>query len=383
MKNFLFILLFVFLSLQVINDDVLPEFVPVTATSTSTDSLRIIFAGDVMGHGMQITGAWRDGNDTAYNYLPVFRYAKDYLSSANLAIANLEVTLAGEPYTGYPRFSSHSSLAVALKDAGFDVLLTTNNHSLDRLQQGLERTIDALDSIGIVHTGTFKDSTVWENEYPLIVERNNFRIAVLNYTYGTNGIAVQSPNIVNYIDTVKIAADIVKARERNPDYIIACMHWGDEYKNKENAGQRSLARFLYVNGCHLIIGAHPHVVQPFDRLVVNDSDTVPVAYSLGNFVSNQRERYRNGGITLEVNLVKTDSIVRLVSCSYEPFWVHRFLKDKVSVFRLIPVNDYLRNPSGYTINETNKKLMMQFYNDTRTLLPGLPYSGYFRPNNKE
>ncbi len=377
MKNLFLIIFFALFSLQVVNDNRVPEYTPPGATAV-VDSIKLIFVGDVMGHGMQITGAWRDGSDTSYNYFPVFQYVKDYISSADVSVANLEVTLAGEPYAGYPYFSSHSSLAVAVQDAGFNVLVTANNHSLDRQQQGLERTIDELDSIGIVHTGTFKDSVAWATNYPLMVERNNFRIAILNYTYGTNGIAVQSPNIVNYIDTIRIAADLVNARNQYPDYIVACVHWGDEYKNRENADQQRLARFLANNGCHLIIGSHPHVVQPFEKLTVNETDTIAVAYSLGNFISNQRDRYRNGGISFEVDLVKTDGIVRLVSCSYEPFWVHRFLKNKVSVFRLIPVNDYLNHPSRYTINETNKKLMMQFYNDTKILLPNLPYSTYFQ-----
>ena len=342
-----------------------------------TDSIKLIFAGDVMGHGMQITGAWRDGGDSCYNYIPVFQHVKDYFSSADVAVANLEVTLAGKPYKGYPQFSTHHALAEALKDAGFDILVTANNHSLDRRKQGLERTIDKLDSIGLVHTGTFKDSTAWKNDYPLIYDRNNFRLAILNYTYSTNGILIESPNIVNYIDTVRMKTDLDKAREQ-ADYVITCIHWGDEYKNKENATQQKLAGFLTRNGCDLIIGAHPHVVQPFAMLGRNELDSVPVIYSLGNFISNQRDRYRNGGISLEVNLTRTDSTIRLDSYSYEPYWVHRFHMNKVSVFRLIPVNDYLRDDSKYDISEENRKLMMQFYEDTKGILPGLPYSSYFR-----
>ncbi|MDR1865816.1 MAG: CapA family protein [Bacteroidales bacterium] len=352
---------------------------PVQDHCERTDTLRMIFAGDVMGHGMQITGAWRDGGDTAYCYHPVFRYVKDYISSADVAVANLEVTLAGAPYRGYPEFSSHLSLAVALQDAGFDVLATANNHSLDRRKQGLERTIDVLDSLGIRHTGTFKDSAAWRQDYPLLVERKGFRLAFLNYTYGTNGIAVESPNVINRNDTMRMAADLLKARALQPDVIITFIHWGEEYRNRENAAQQQLARFLARGGSHLIIGAHPHVVQPFAKIPATDRDSAAVIYSLGNFVSNQRDRYRNGGIVLDVTLVKTDSVVRVASCGYEPFWVHRFPENSVSVFRLIAVNDFLRGPSKYIISETNRKLMMQFYEDLRLLLPNLPFSGYYRP----
>ena len=334
-----------------------------------SDTIRLVFAGDVMGHDMQIRGAWRDGGDTCYNYHPLFRWVKDYISAADVAVANLEVTLAGAPYTGYPQFSSHHSLAGVLQDAGFDVLLTANNHVLDRGRKGMERTLDVLDSIGMLHTGSFRDSAEWKAHYPLMIEKNNFRIALLNYTYSTNGIAVTKPNIVNFIDTLQMAADMAKARESNPDYIITCIHWGEEYKNKENATQRRLATFLARNGCNLIVGSHPHVVQPIAKIPIGDTGVVPVAYSLGNFISNQRDRYRDGGITFEITLTKTDSVVTLHHIGYEPFWVYRYPENKVSVFRLIRINDYLEHPERYpAIGENDKRLMMQFYNDTKGII---------------
>ena len=334
-----------------------------------TDTLRLIYAGDVMGHGMQITGAWRDGGDSCYNYHPPFQWVKDYISAADIAVANLEVTLGGPPYTGYPQFSSHQSLAYALQDAGFDVLLTANNHILDRGKKGLERTLHVLDSIGTLHTGSFRDSAEWKENYPLMVEKNNFRLAFLNYTYSTNGFGVVKPNIVNYIDTVRMGADIAQAQQLLADYIIICIHWGEEYKNVENARQRQIAAFLARKGCHLIVGSHPHVVQPLAKIPVIDRDSVPVAYSLGNFISNQRDRFRDGGITLQLTLTKTDSFVSLQSIGYEPFWVYRYPENRVSVFRLIRINDYIENPERYpAISETNRKLMMQFYDDTKKIM---------------
>ena len=337
-----------------------------------TDTIRLVFAGDVMGHGMQIKGAWRDGGDSCYHYHPVFQWVKDYITAADVAVANLEVTLAGAPYTGYPRFSSHQSLAYALQDAGFDVLLTANNHVLDRGKQGMERTLDVLDSIGMLHTGTFRNSAERDTCYPLIIEKNNFRLALLNDTYSTNGIAVEKPNVVNFIDTLRMAADLAKARELKPDFIITCIHWGEEYKNKENATQRQIAAFLARNGCNLVVGAHPHVVQPLAKISVAAGDSIYVAYSLGNFISNQRDRYRDGGITFEITLTKTDSTVTVQSIGYEPFWVYRYPENRVSVFRLIRINDYLVNPERYpVISEQDKKLMMQFYDDTKKIIGNL------------
>ena len=333
------------------------------------DTIKLIFAGDVMGHGMQISGAWRDGGDTCYNYHSSFQWVKEYISAADVAVANLEVTLAGAPYAGYPRFSSHQSLAYALQDAGFNVLLTANNHALDRGKKGMMRTLDVLDSIGMLHTGTFRDYDEWETNYPLMIEKNNFRLALLNYTYSTNGITVEPPNVVNLIDSLRMAADLAKARRLKPDFIITCIHWGEEYSNKENATQRRLANFLACDGCNLIVGAHPHVVQPLAMLPIGNTDSVPVAYSLGNFISNQRDRYRDGGITLELTLTKTDSIVTLQSIGYEPFWVYRYHEKGVTVFRLIRINDYLKYPEHYhAISENDKKFMMQFYNDTKRIM---------------
>ena len=351
-------------SVQVIDQEVADSItVPVV------DTIRLVFAGDVMGHGMQITGAWRDGGDSCYNYHPAFQWVNDYISVADVAVANLEVTLAGAPYTGYPRFSSHQSLAYALQDAGFDVLLTANNHVLDRGKKGMERTLDVLDSIGMPHTGVFRNSAERDTCYPLIIEKNNFRLALLNNTFSTNGIPVEKPNVVNFIDTLRMAVDLAKARELKPDYIITCIHWGEEYKNRENATQRKIASFLARNGCNLVVGAHPHVVQPFAKIPVADSDSAFVAYSLGNFISNQRDRYRDGGITLEVTLTKTDSIVTLHSVGYEPFWVYRYPVNRVSVFRLIRINDYLERPERYpALSEQDKKLMMQFYDDTKKII---------------
>ena len=336
--------------------------------SVVTNNIRLVFAGDVMGHSTQITGAWRDGGDSCYNYIPNFQWVKDYIASADIAVANFEVTLAGEPYTGYPAFSSPNSLAEALQDAGFDLFVTANNHIMDLGTKGLGRTIDVLDNLGITHTGSFKDSTRWKTSYPLIVEKNGFRLAFLNYTYGTNMSAAKPPFIVNNIDTLRMAADLAKARALEADYIITFLHWGDEYQKKENQTQRQLAGFLANQGCNLIVGAHPHVVQPVRKIAPDsaDCDSALVAYSLGNFISNQQWRYSDGGIMLEVSLTKTDGVVSLDSWNYEPVWVYRYPDNGVQVYRLIPVLDYLSNPERYPEMKINdEKKLIQFYNDTK------------------
>ena len=346
----------------VANDDLVSDSI------SGPDSIKLVFVGDVMGHGNQIKGAWRDGGDSCYNYAPSFQGMKEYISSADLAIANLEVTFAGKPYVGYPSFSSPPSLAVALKDMGFDMLVTANNHIMDKGKQGLESTINVLDSLEIPHTGTFKDSAAWKANNPLIMEKNNFKLAFLNYTYGMNMAMPGKPLIVNKIDTVKIAADLDRTRELNPDYIIAFVHWGEEYQNKENASQRQIADFLARNGCNLIVGAHPHAIQPIKKIAGNTPDSVLVAYSLGNFISNQRWRYSDGGIALEVTLTKTDSVINL-SHTYEPFWVHRYPDKNVQLYRMILLKDYFNNPDAYfSESEKDRKLLLEFHEDTKKII---------------
>ena len=200
-----------------------------TTDSLQTDTLSLLFAGDLMQHQRQINAA-RTATG-GYDYSSYFEYVKDEIQSADFAIANLEVTLGGKPYKGYPAFSAPDEYLTAIHNAGFNVLITANNHSLDRGRKGLERTIQLIDSLKIPHAGTYLNAEERENKYPLLLEKKGFRIAILNYTYGTNGIPVTPPNIVNYIDTTIISKDIEASKTLNPDAIIACMHWGIEYQS--------------------------------------------------------------------------------------------------------------------------------------------------------
>ena len=257
-----------------------------------TSRVSLLFAGDIMGHTEQITGA-RDSNNGTYNYEPTFRFVKPVIEKADIAIANLEVTLAGPPFSGYPQFSSPDALALAAKDAGFDVLIQANNHALDRGASGFKRTLRVLDSLNIPHTGTFFDSSDRRLHYPLMLEKNNIHIALLNYTYGTNGLEIAPPFIINRIDTSIISRDLLKAKQSSPDYIIVTIHWGVEYERFANVQQKKLASFILSHGANVIIGSHPHVVQPVELMFGADSAVNGiVVYSLGNYVSNQRAQYK-------------------------------------------------------------------------------------------
>jgi poly-gamma-glutamate synthesis protein (capsule biosynthesis protein) len=340
--------------------------------SDSISSLKLIFAGDIMGHVTQINAAKSEAKGKGYDYKPVYKHLKPYFSSADLAVINLEHTLAGEPYSGYPQFSSPDESIFAIKDAGFNIIATANNHSLDRGKQGLERTISVLDSMELKHLGTYKDSSESQSKHPFFVEINGIRIVFLNYTYGTNMLVEEAPNVVNRIDTNQIATDIKRARFASPDFIIAIMHWGIEYENPENAEQRELAKFLAWRGVNLIIGGHPHVVQPFDKIHVPHNDSVPVIYSLGNFVSNQRDRYTNGGIVFEVNL-KKDGKTEITDYGYMPFWVYKFSKNSSNVYRLLPECKRTAYPcKEYKMKDEDRKAMELFFADTKRILKNVP-----------
>ena len=272
--------------------------------SQYTDKCTVAFAGDMMQHKAQILSAFRDS--VSYRYDDCFRHVKPEISKASLAICNLEAPLGGSPYTGYPTFSAPDEFAEAIADAGFDIMLTANNHCMDKGNRGLIRTLDVLDSLRILHLGTYRNKEERDTLHPLIVSVNSFRLALLNYTYDTNGFEVTPPCIVNLIDTVQMAADLEKARSKRPDCIIVCIHWGEEYHLEQNAGQERLARWLVDNGADHVIGSHPHVIQP--TTLINDqySETVKhiVAYSQGNFISNMSAPGTDSGTFIELSLTK-------------------------------------------------------------------------------
>lgn len=346
-----------------------------------TTRLSLLFAGDIMGHDSQIASAY-NATTKKYDYSSCFQFLRPYVDSVDLAIANLEVTLAGPPYKGYPQFSSPDALAVTLKDVGFDVLVTANNHSVDRGRKGIERTIKVLDSLQISHTGTFKDSIAKEEQTPLMVEKNGFRLAILNYTYGTNGIPVPKPNVVNHLDTAIMRRDLEKAKSSNPDVVIVFTHWGEEYQSLPSKNQKDLAEFCLKHGAMLVIGAHPHVLQPMEwRKEKNQF----VAYSLGNFVSGQRKRYTDGGAMVYLELEKIayaadTAEVTIDSAGYYLAWVYRTV-DSHKDYYLLPVNDnqghvnFIKDGESKAARKIfleDSKLLFQKYNKDMTEMKRMP-----------
>src|SRR5688572_29927322 len=220
--------------------------------SQDTTRLSLLFLGDIMQHDSQIKAAYNDDATAyTYDYSSCFQFVRPYIESVDIAIGNLELTLAGPPFKGYPQFSAPDELALTLKEIGMDVLVTANNHSLDRGRKGVDRTIEMLDSLKIIHTGTFRDTVDRMNDYPLFIQKNGFILALLNYTYGTNGIPVTKPNVVNMLDTALMKKDIIKAKAGKPDFIVVFTHWGQEYQSQPSVVQKKITEFFFKNGVQL------------------------------------------------------------------------------------------------------------------------------------
>lgn len=298
--------------------------------------LNLLFLGDFMQHGPQIEAA-KDSTG-AYNYDHYFDYINPLIHTADLTIANLEVTLAGAPFSGYPQFSAPDEYAYAIQNAGIDILTTANNHSNDRGAKGLLRTLDVLDTLQMPHLGTYRDTAERAATYPMIIDRNGLRIALLTYTYGTNGIKTVAPQVVNMIEEGAMLADLEEVKTLNVDFTVVIMHWGTEYLSHPDKYQRTWGEWLLSQGVDAVIGGHPHWVQPME--LRTDSATAQqqlITWSLGNIVSNQRREHTDGGAAVQFTVVKdADGTVRIKDAGYHLHWV--WVDERVAQkrYRILP-----------------------------------------------
>lgn len=359
MKKFVLLFAVLFLFCSFLQKDITDEEI-----LAEHENIVLVFAGDIMGHSPQFKAAF-NAKTGKYNYDECFHYVKPYIEKADFAIANLEVPLAGPPYSGYPNFSSPDALLDGLKYAGYDVILTANNHVVDRGKAGLERTIRTIRSRDLQFAGSYLNKQHRDSLYPLILEKNNFRIALLNCTYGTNGIPVQSPNRVNMIDTVEIKRDLARCEELGSDFVVMTIHWGLEYQLAASEQQIELAKFFVRAGVDLIIGSHPHVVQNMEYLT-HEFKSIPVFYSLGNSISNQRKPHTDGGIMVRIEInTRTKGIDK---SSYLPVYVHKGMLNSKYQYHLIPTVDYLSSPEKFKLTTKDSTALIYFDTETRKRL---------------
>ena len=348
------------------------------SNSINSQEISFLFMGDIMGHGPQIKSAWQE-NKKLYEYSEVFSPLEDIISSIDFAIGNLEVTLAGSPFKGYPQFSSPDELAVACKNSGMDVLVTANNHSCDRKNKGVIRTLDVLDSLKILHTGTFKDVKNREKNNLLVLSKEGIKVGLLNYTYGTNGLPFSDPVYVNLVDSVLIKKDVINAKNKDLDKLIVFVHWGYEYKDFPNSYQKKYNRFFQDLGVDVVIGSHPHVIQPMVYSKENNHEFLTV-FSLGNFVSNQRAERKDGGAMFRLSFQKTDNNILISRKEYIPVWVHKFIEKEKYHFQILPCARPIYNEKYFSNKEDFQK-MKTFLDNTRAHLntnnlaikEGVPY----------
>ena len=313
-----------------------------TPTPQPPTTATLAVCGDVMSHMPVTNDAW-DETQGIYDYTPIFEAARPYVEGADYAVANLETTLSTEgPYSGYPAFRSPAALAEDLKELGFDLMLTANNHCLDRRYDGLVSTLDQLDQAGLAHVGTARTAEESGAANIHVADVGGISVAFLGYTYGTNGIPLPSGkeyavNLFNtdYMttlstpDTQRLESDLAAARALDTDLIAVMIHWGVEYQTTQNSYQEELADLLIANGADLVLGGHSHVPQPIETRTVTAADgtqrTGFVCYSLGNFISSQVDPLTDttAVLTLELTLDHETGEAGVTGWSYAPMLMVR------------------------------------------------------------
>lgn len=287
------------------------------------DTVSILFMGDIMQHGEQLRSAHIPGTDTmqpaSYDYSGYFTHIQPFIDGADFAVANMEFALGGPPYTGYPAFSAPESLAEEAARSGIDLFLCANNHICDRGRRGLESTLDKYDALGVPYTGIYRNSASEASANPYITEIGGIDVAFINFTYGTNGIKVPPPFVVNMMDGSSVRAAVERAGDAGADIIIVLPHWGQEYVTTPSREQREWAARILDWGADAVIGSHPHVVQDVE---------FPVAFSLGNLISNMSLRDTELGLMFRLDIAVT-------------FWGFSFLAG----WEAIPV--WCSRPGGY------------------------------------
>ena len=290
------------------------------ASANAETRARFIFIGDIMVHDQQLDAAKRKGG--TYDFSPSFRRVKPLLKDAFL-VGNLETVFAGTgkklKYAGFPLFNTPDVFTENLTgDLEVDLLSLANNHIFDRGVSGARRTTEVLDSADIAWIG-LGAGDIPSND-AILLENNGIRAAFINHSYGSNEWPKSSDVHLNVISEADIEQSMARAKSLSPDIIIALFHWGNEYHYNPNVHQKKAADSAFANGASLIVGTHPHVLQPVEVRLESD-EVRAVAWSLGNFVSFQRTLPRERSVILSTEFVKDDEGTRLVGLGIAPLYV--------------------------------------------------------------
>ncbi len=335
-------------------------------------TVKISVVGDLMCHSTQYNYA-RVSADS-FDFRPVYRMVEKYFKESDFTFGNLETVTAGSArgFSGYPFFNSPDEYITALSYAGFDLITTANNHSLDKGEHGVLRTIEQLVKNNLHYNGTY--TSRGDRDSVRLFNINGIIFAFLAYTYGTNGIPVPAGKdyLVNLIDYALIERDISSARSNGAEIVVLHYHFGDEYKREPNHYQKDVVQRSINAGADIIIGGHPHVLQPIDYFKgINTSlDSGFVAYSLGNFISNQQWRYSDAGAILSFSITKDffkDSIW-IESVEFIPTWVFRGNTEKGREYIILPSELYDDMSNFQFLSPSQRSLMKQAFEDSKEIL---------------
>jgi poly-gamma-glutamate capsule biosynthesis protein CapA/YwtB (metallophosphatase superfamily) len=341
----------------------------------SPDSLVTISisgVGDLMCHSIESNYA-RVSADS-FNFNPFFDSIKEFIKKPDFAFGNLETVTAGKSVglSGYPLFNSPDEFISAIKYAGFKLISTANNHAFDQGEMGVLRTIRELKKNHLCYNGTFISQA--DRDSIRIFDIKGIKLAFLAYTYGINGNRIPSGKsyLINIIDTNLISQDIAKARMENADVIILHFHFGIEYKRMPVEYQKKIVEASIRDGADIIIGGHPHVIEPVDYFKTTNPnfDTGFVAYSLGNFISNQRWRYSDAGVILTLNITKNFSTntVHISKVKFLSTWVFKGKTSSGEQYIILPSQlAFSHNVPKYLTRQDLFK-MSQAFQDTKSIL---------------
>lgn len=349
-------------------------FTPLASAETYTATLQ--FGGDVLIHQALLDDAY-DADSDCYDFTHMLADVAPLLAETDLTVLNLEVPIAGKDYSGYPFFNSPPALLDAIASTGTDLLLCANNHAMDRLGDGARRTIEHIETAGLRHIGTARNREEF-NTVPLF-DVNGIQVAIFNYTQHTNGMESKDTDTgkryaVHYFAVDRAQRDVQAAKDAGADFVILCVHWGKEYERIPNKTVQGWAQALCEAGADLVIGGHPHVLQPMETLAYSDVKTgdiheMPIVYSTGNFLSGQREQYRDTGALFRFTLEKDDQTgeTNIKSYGYIPTWV--WLDDDVGRYAVLDLQQALAAPPE-GMDESSYSRMQEAAQETITLLGG-------------
>lgn len=310
------------------------------------EEITLLAVGDIMFHSPQVRAAYL--GEGQYDFTPTFKYVKEYIESADIALANYEtVTVNNKPYSGFPRFNSPKETILALAEAGFDIISTANNHSLDGGKSGILSTLDTIEEYGLKSMGTYRTP----EQQILIEDIKGIKIGLLSYTYGLNGLdnlltKEELSYMINLINEEKIKSDIEKAEELGADLTVLFLHWGHEYHNNPSNYQIELGEKIMEWGGNIILGSHPHVIQ--ESPIMDNPKENYIIYSMGNFLSNQSKETMGNSLTedgvmvklnIEKNFTTGESIIKKVE--YIPTWVYKYKSEGKYHYEILPVEEVI------------------------------------------